>query len=54
MPDHLGDDMRKVRVEEKEKEEKEIKGETSEVGKLSSHSSILCEFQISTRAILSC
>lgn len=26
MPDHLGDDMRKVKVEEKEKEEKEIKG----------------------------
>lgn len=29
--------MRKVRVEEKEKEEKEIKGETSEVANLSSH-----------------
>jgi hypothetical protein len=26
MPDHLGGDMRKVKVEEKEKEEKEIKG----------------------------
>lgn len=26
MPDHLGDDMRKVKVDEKEKEEKEIKG----------------------------
>lgn len=54
MPDHLGDDMRKVRVEEKEKEEKEIKGESSEVGKVVKSSSILCDFQISTRAILSC
>jgi hypothetical protein len=26
MPDHLGGDMRKVKVDEKEKEEKEIKG----------------------------
>lgn len=26
MPDHLGDDMRKVKVDEKEKEEPEIKG----------------------------
>lgn len=26
MPDHLGDDMRKVKHDEKEKEEKDIKG----------------------------
>jgi hypothetical protein len=26
MPDHLGDDMRKVKVDEKDKEEPEIKG----------------------------
>jgi hypothetical protein len=28
MPDHLGDDMRKVKVEEKEKDEPEIKGKS--------------------------
>jgi hypothetical protein len=27
MPDHLGDDMRKVKVDEKEEKEVEIKGE---------------------------
>lgn len=27
MPDHLGDDMRKVKADEKPKEEAEIKGE---------------------------
>lgn len=26
MPDHLGDDMRKVKHDDKDKEEKEIKG----------------------------
>lgn len=26
MPDHLGDDMRKIKHEDKEKEEKDIKG----------------------------
>lgn len=29
MPDHLGDDMRKIKVGEKEKEEAEIKGKLS-------------------------
>lgn len=38
MPDHLGDDMRKVKVEEKEKEEKEIKGKIDKSVNLSSHS----------------
>lgn len=33
MPDHLGDDMRKVKVDEKEKEEVEIKGEIEKIGK---------------------
>lgn len=40
MPDHLGGDMRKVKVDEKEKEEKEIKGkfgESSEFVKSSSY-----------------
>lgn len=31
MPDHLGDDMRKVKVDEKEKVEAEIKGEYEEL-----------------------
>lgn len=26
MPDHLGDDMRKIKHDDKEKEEKDIKG----------------------------
>ena len=40
MPDHLGDDMRKVKVDEKEKEEKEIKGKLDKNENLSSHSSL--------------
>ena len=40
MPDHLGDDMRKVKVDEKEKEEPEIKGNLHKKKFLSSHSSL--------------
>lgn len=31
MPDHLGDDMRKIKTDEKEKEEAEIKGKIGEL-----------------------
>lgn len=40
MPDHLGDDMRKVKGDEKEKEEKEIKGEIEKIGNFVKSSSL--------------
>lgn len=46
MPDHLGEDMRKVKVEDKEKEEAEIKGKSYKkhfcqvIGSSRSHCSI--------------
>jgi len=46
MPDHLGDDMRKVKVDEKEKEEAEIKGNLHKKKFLSSHSSLCIIFFI--------
>lgn len=45
MPDHLGDDMRKTKVDEKDKEEKEIKGKISEAFKFVKSSSFkICAF----------
>lgn len=41
MPDHLGEDMRKVKVDDKNKEEPEIKGNLYKNIFLSSHSSLL-------------
>jgi hypothetical protein len=40
MPDHLGDDMRKIKVDEKDKEEKEIKGKFNAMRKFVKSSSI--------------
>jgi hypothetical protein len=33
MPDHLGDDMRKIKLDDKEKEEAEIKGKFLKIRK---------------------
>lgn len=58
MPDHLGDDMRKVKGDEKEKEEAEIKGRNGKVGKFVKSSSYKnfpsLLLQISMRETLSC